>query len=156
MPTSKQVLGSKGEAAVCTHVACPRCGREKHFKTLPTNFECVDVICKFCGFLAQVKATVRSDAITRPDLVPGAGWRPQHQRIIAGIFHSLYVVSFSESGRLSRIDYVPSHILQAHPGTYQPRKPLSEDAKRAGWQGFVYDLRKIPDIGSQQVYPLPS
>jgi hypothetical protein len=115
MPTARQDLGKRGEAAVCAHVSCPRCGRARQFRALPPNFECVDVICKFCGFLAQVKATTTSGAEAAPATVLGAAWRPQHERIIGGIFHALYVVSF-RARTLVRIDYVPSHMLGAFPG----------------------------------------
>jgi Dam-replacing family len=152
VPTSNQDVGQRGEKAVCSHVACPRCGRAKQFRALPANFECVDVICKFCGFLAQVKATNGSTAEGAPSTVLGAAWRPQHERIIGGIFHALYVVTF-EKRSLIRIDYVPAHMLGAFPGVFKPRKKLSESARRAGWQGFVYDLRELPPVAMQQVYP---
>lgn len=153
MPTDRQDLGRRGEKAVCDHVVCPRCNRARQLRALPQNFECVDVICKFCGFLAQVKATtVEAGTSTRPDRILGAAWQPQHQRIINGIFHALYIVSFS--GRtLIRIDYIPAHILEAHPSVFKPRKALSETAKRAGWQGFMYDLSEVPAVGSVRVYP---
>jgi type II restriction enzyme len=77
---------------------------------------------------------------------------PQHQRVIAGIFHPLYVATFV-GGALARIDYVPAHMLGAYPSTFKPRAKLSESAKRAGWQGFVYDLRELPTVAMQQVYP---
>lgn len=152
MATTKQALGTRGEKAVCAHVACPRCGREKQFRALPPNFECVDVICKFCGFLAQVKATARGSVDGPPTSVLGGAWRPQHERVIAGIFHPVYVVSYAGSS-LERIDYVPAHMLSAHPAVFKPRAKLSESAQRAGWQGFVYDLRELPSIAIQQVYP---
>lgn len=46
-----------------------------------------------------------------------------------------------------RIDFVPSHILQGSPAVFQPRNPLGASAKRAGWQGFIYDLTELPKIG---------
>ena len=152
VPPTKQELGRKGERAVCEHVSCPRCGRERQFRALPPNFECVDVICKFCGFLAQVKATSRSSVDGPPPTVLGGAWRPQHERVIAGIFHPVYVVSY-DGTRLTRIDYIPAHMLSAYPSVFKPRAKLSDTAKRAGWQGFVYDLRELPAIGIQQVYP---
>jgi Dam-replacing family len=153
VPTAKQDLGKLGEKAICNHIACPRCGREKQFRTLSTNFECVDVICKFCGFLAQVKATTSRSAEAPPrGNVHAGAWGPQHERIIAGIFHPLYVSTFV-GGSLARIDYVPAHMLAAYPSTFKPRTKLKEPAKRAGWQGFVYDLRELPDVAMQQVYP---
>jgi type II restriction enzyme len=112
------------------------------------------VICKFCGFLAQVKAvSIPAGTTERPTRVLGAAWGPQHHQIMAGIFHGLYVASFGGGKKLVRIDYVPSHILQATPSVFEPRKPLSETAKRAGWQGFMYNLERLPAIGIHRVYP---
>ena len=45
-------------------------------------------------------------------------------------------------------------MLSAYPSVFKPRAKLSEKAKRAGWQGFNYDLRELPPIATQQVYPL--
>lgn len=30
---------------------------------------------------------------------------------------------------------------------------FSESARRAGWQGFVYDLAELPPVAMKQVYP---
>ena len=152
MTTPKQDLGKLGERAVCRYVKCPRCNRSRQLRPLTQNFECVDVICKFCGFLAQVKATNQKSGEKRPARIVGAAWGPQHERIINGIYHALYVATFVNN-RLTRIDYIPAHMLEAHPGVYKPRNKLSETAQRAGWQGFMYDLRELPDVGSIQVYP---
>ena len=73
--------------------------------------------------------------------------------MMADIFHGLFLVGFSPKGRLVRIDYVPPHVLRASPRVFEPRKPLSASAKRAGWQGFVYNLTELPPIGIQTVYP---
>ena len=153
MPTSRQELGAAGEAAITRHIACPRCNRPRHLSKLPTNFQCADVICKFCGFLAQVKSTTLSDDGELPKKILGAAWGPQHEQITAGIFQSLFIVGFSSRRRLKRIDYVPSHILQSAPEVFEPRAPLRETARRAGWQGFMYNLSKIPAVGIRQVWP---
>jgi len=152
LATSHQKLGEKGEAMVCKHVPCPRCNRDRHLAKLQRNFQCADLICKFCGYLAQVKATTLTGE-ELPDRVLGAAWGPQHEQIIAGIYHGLFIVGFSARGRLVRIDYIPAHILQTTPEIFEPRRPLKETAKRAGWQGFVYNLKRLPSIGSSQVYP---
>ena len=47
----------------------------------------------------------------------------------------------------------PHAVLGAHPAVFKPRAKLSETAQRAGWQGFVYDLRELPAVAIQQVYP---
>jgi hypothetical protein len=154
MRTSKQDLGDRGERAVHEHVKCPRCRRERHLTQLPKNFQCADLICKFCGFLAQVKAaTLPEGSADRPQRVLGAAWEPQREQIMAGIFHDLFVVGFSPRQRLVRIDRIPAHVLQVSPEVFQPRAPLGPNAKRAGWRGFNYDLTKVPPIGIEQVYP---
>jgi hypothetical protein len=71
----------------------------------------------------------------------------QHDQIIAGIYHGLYLVGYTSSGRLVRIDYVPAHILQATPDVFEPKKALKETAKHAGWVGFDYNIAKLPAIG---------
>jgi hypothetical protein len=45
-------------------------------------------------------------------------------------------------------------MLGAYPSVFKPRKKLSETARRAGWQGFVYDLRELPPVAMQQMYPV--
>jgi type II restriction enzyme len=119
---------------------------------LPANFQCADLICKFCGFLAQVKATTMAGT-ELPKVVLGAAWAPQHDQIMAGIYQPLFVVGFGQAGKLVRIDYVPSHILSATPAVFEPRNPLSPTARRAGWVGFNYNLGALPKIGIKQVFP---
>jgi type II restriction enzyme len=155
MTTTRQQLGAKGEKAVNVHVPCPRCNKPRHLAPLPKNFQCADLICKFCGYLAQVKATTLKDGTSeRPPRILGAAWGPQHEQITAGIYHGLYIVGFSTGGKLHWIDYVPAHILQTSPEVFEPRAPLKDTAKRAGWQGFVYNLEKLPPIGIKRVYPI--
>lgn len=153
--TSRQALGTRGEDAVCKLITCPRCNRERQFRKLPTNFECADVICKFCGYLAQVKATRLPDGSTDlPRRFMSAAWKPQHERIIAGIFHGLYLVSYKQDEKtLVRIDFVPPHVLEAAPEVFEPRKPLSANAKRAGWTGYSLNIDALPSVGIKQVHP---
>src|SRR5207248_9053116 len=151
MTTAGQALGARGEAAVSQHVACPRCGRKRHLTRLPRNFQCADIICKFCGYLAQVKAvTLSAGSEELPRRVPGAAWGPQQEQMLAGIFHGLYFVGFAPAGKLLRIDYGPGHVLQASPEVFEPRKPLGPKAKRAGRTGITSNLTKLPPTGIQR------
>ena len=84
----------------------------------------------------------------------GAAWEPQHEQIIAGIYHGLFIVGFSPRGNLVFIDYVPAHVLQTCPEVFEPRRPLGPSAKRAGWRGFYYNLEKLPAVGVMRVYPV--
>lgn len=50
-----------GERLLVKEAACPECERTKILKRLPANFRCAAVICEFCGYLAQVKASTSKD-----------------------------------------------------------------------------------------------
>src|SRR4051794_7359520 len=106
MATAKQKLGEKGERDVCSRLACPRCNKSRQLTRLPTNFQCADIICRFCGYLAQVKATTLAPgASDTPSHILGAAWGPQQEQITAGIYHGLFVASYDQQGKLVRIDF---------------------------------------------------
>src|SRR5437879_8396234 len=95
MPTPKQKLGRLGEELVATRCPCPRCKRERSLRRLPTNFKCADVICDFCGYLAQVKTVSRREVHSIPDTVLGAAWGVQQERMNNGIYNPLFLVLFA-------------------------------------------------------------
>jgi hypothetical protein len=140
MVTKKQKLGEIGEVIITKKCSCPRCKRAGTFRRLPTNFKCADIICDFCGFLAQVKTTSRADLDTLPDKILGAAWSVQKERMDAGIYFPLYLVLSKDRGEYS-IFYLSADLQ--NPELFIPRKPLSKDARRAGWQGFYYDLSEV-------------
>jgi len=153
--TAQQLAGKEGERAVCRQITCPSCGR-KRLTALPVNFDCADVICRFCGFMAQVKA-ITSVTGAWPSTLPGGSWPRQQEQIIAGITHALFVVSFDpKDRRLVAIDYVPSDILKAVPDAFVPRKPTKPAGRSTPFVGFRYDSRRIPAIGIVRLYPITS
>jgi hypothetical protein len=89
--TSHQELGEYGESVV-VRLPCPKCKRASTLRRLPVNFRCADIICDFCGYLAQVKTTRRADVGTLPPTLMGAAWGPQHDRMEAGIYFPLFIV----------------------------------------------------------------
>jgi len=121
--------------------SCPRCKRSRTLRRLPTNFKCADIICDFCGFLAQVKTSSQQDVETLPSRLPGAAWTPQKERMDAGIYFPLFVVLVA-SNRRHAIFYLSADLQPAE--MFRPRKRLSDRAKRAGWQGVTIDLSVIP------------
>jgi type II restriction enzyme len=85
VPTLRQVAGSFGEFRVVQDCQCPRCKRTGTLKRLPPNFKCADVICDFCGYLAQVKTVSTSRIEVIPKSILGAAWGPQKERMDAAI-----------------------------------------------------------------------
>lgn len=135
MRTNKQLLGDFGENLIIKKFNCPRCKRIKSLKKLPQNFKCADIICDFCGYLAQVKTKTVSDIEKFPSKVLGAAWGPQKERMDAGIYFPLFVVL--KNGRNHSVFYLSSDLQTEE--MFIKRKPLSKNAKRAGWQGFYFD-----------------
>lgn len=138
MATARQELGSYGENLVSKHISCPGCKSvARTLRLLPTNFKCADLICDFCGYLAQVKSVTTSDTEKLPRNVLGAAWRPQRERMEAGIFFPLFIV-LVKSKRRSAIYFLPRDLQTR--AMFVPRKPLGPTARRAGWQGYTIDL----------------
>jgi type II restriction enzyme len=133
-------LGEKGEMLVAKKCLCPKCKRQRTLRRLPPNFKCADVICDFCGYLAQVKTHTTSTVNELPARLLGAAWKVQKDRMRAGIYFPLFIVQIDERGRNS-IFYLSADLQT--PGMFLPRKPLSSKARRAGWKGFVYDFKKV-------------
>lgn len=142
MPTEKQQLGERGEILVTRNCSCPRCKRLRTLRRLPPNFKCADVVCDFCGYLAQVKTARREDIDTLPTSILGGAWSVQKERMDAGIYFPLFLVLVNNRGKAS-INYLPADLQP--PEMFVARKPLSSTARRAGWQGFRYDLSNSSD-----------
>jgi type II restriction enzyme len=135
--TALQARGAFGERCVTQNCECPRCKRRRTLIRLPTNFNCADVICDFCGYLAQVKTSRVKVIDNLPRSVLGAAWEPQKQRMDAAIYFPLFLVLVGDSKEYS-IFYLSADLQTRE--MLQPRSPLSSTARLAGWQGFVYNL----------------
>ncbi|MDW9447439.1 hypothetical protein GOA58_07010 [Sinorhizobium meliloti] len=140
MVTIRQALGAFGEQRVVQDCHCPKCKRVKTLVRLPPNFKCADIICEFCGYLAQVKASSAKQLDRLPKSILGAAWGPQLARMHAAIYFPLFVVLVAPNQDYS-IFYLSADLQK--PEMFKPRKPLSENARRAGWQGFIYDMQSV-------------
>ena len=139
MSTTKQDLGAWGEMLVAKTFPCPKCKTHRSLRRLPPNFKCADVICDFCGYLAQVKTINVVNIAQLPKTVLGAAWGPQQRRMKAGIYFPLFVVLRSKTKKA--VYYLATEFQR--PSMFKKRKPLSRTARRAGWQGFIYDLASL-------------
>lgn len=102
--------------------------------------------------MAQVKAVTVKSPEDKILTILGGAWKVQEEKIKAGIYHPLYVVKVVQ-GKPVEIDYIAADFL--NPEMYRPRKALSSQARRAGWQGFYYDLRKLDEHVMVEVWSSP-
>jgi len=142
MATEKQKLGKRGELLVKKTANCPKCKKAKTFRLLPINFKCADIICDFCGYLAQVKTKTVSNIEQLPKNILGGAWGVQKSRMDSGIYFPLYLV-LEDTKKNHAVYYLPADFQDE--GLFIARKPLSEKAKRAGWQGFYYDFSSLTE-----------
>jgi type II restriction enzyme len=140
MTTEKQLLGAFGERRVVKNCSCPKCKRRRTLRRLPPNFKCADVICDFCGYLAQVKAHTTKTIERLASRLPGGAWQVQRDRMNAGIYFPLFVVQVNARGKYA-IYYLPADFQTNQ--MFISRKPLSSRARRKGWRGFSYDLTRL-------------
>jgi type II restriction enzyme len=139
--TRFQLLGELGELTVIQTCGCPRCKQVRTLRRLRANFKAADIICDFCGFTAQAKAVTVTKRNQQLKSLLGAAWSVQNERMKSHIYLPLFIVTVYK-GQPERVLYVPSDLQG--PKMFKPRKPLSATARRAGWQGFVYDLSVLP------------
>ena len=149
VPTSKQDTGRLGEKHVTQRCECPRCKRKRTLRRLPTNFKCADVVCDFCVYLDQVKTANVPDPMKLPSTILGAAWGVQSARMSAGIYFPLFLVLIDKQRRFA-IYYLPADLQ--HRNFFKPRRPLSKNARRAGWRGITYDLRAVPKGAIVRIY----
>ncbi len=137
---SQKEIGDFAERLVCAELTCPKCKRKK-LRPLPPHFECVDIICSFCGYVAQVKAhAVKSWETESVSRLRGATWRTQKERLEAGIYHPLMVVLYVREKpnrrRAIKILYLPVDFQV--PMMFQPRKTPPQGSRKFD---YVFDIR---------------
>lgn len=142
MQTNRQKLGELGEKYVIKQCGCPLCKKTGTLVRLPANFKCADIICNFCGYLAQVKTVRVNNIASVPDRILGAAWGPQSERMAAAIYFPLFIVLINKLDAYS-IYYLSADLQNSE--MFKPRKPLSTTALRAGWRGFMIDTKKVKD-----------
>jgi hypothetical protein len=152
--TVYQRHGRLAEKAVTRHCACPRCKKPfARLRSLRKGFRCADVICDFCGYLAQVKGISQKGKTTT---VRGSGWKAQEKRLDAGIYFPIFIVKLQDERPVS-IHYIPADFLRREFFVKGKRRRVIKAGEPVGkprryWM-FNYDLRKLDPRRIIQVWP---
>ena len=109
MATDKQKLGDWGEKQI-KKFDYFKCKHQNTLKQLPPNFKCADIICDFCGYLAQVKTKQPKNIDKIPKRMLGAAWGPQKERMDSGIYFPLFLILKNDNNH--SIFYLPSDYKQ--------------------------------------------
>jgi len=122
-----RLMGEACERYVVQEIRCPRCTTTGSFVRFPTNEKFKDIYCNHCFQSFQIKKGNDTNSLMGGDYFTTINNLKQVDFLVvkpSGTFH------------------IPHERIKKR--MVVPRKPLSENARRAGWRGCV--LRFPPDI----------
>ena len=139
--TDSRVYGEACEHWISDHYSCPSCGVGR-LEKLTANEKSIDHRCYNCAELFQVKAHKKSFE-KRDGTIEfiGAEYRTTLSSLEGEKKWNLILVEYDRGsskikkvGTILKEDIAKDNII--------PRKPLSENARRAGWQGCNFKFNK--------------
>lgn len=124
------------EAWVARNMFCPRCGN-RHILHFGNNRPVADFYCEKCQNEYELKSK-RSPFSSK--IVDGA-YGTMIRRINENTNPDFLLLHYSDN-RVKNLTLIPKHFII--PSVIEERKPLSENARRAGWVGCNIMIGKIP------------
>ena len=123
---------------------CPCCGN-LHVDKLPNNSPVADMQCGSCGEIFELKSK-KNHIGTK--IVDGA-YGTMIERITSNSNPQLFLMQYSPKFFVTDLILVPKFFFT--PGIIEKRKPLSVNARRAGWVGCNILYQKIPAQGKIEI-----
>ncbi len=139
-----QKIRVMSEFWLAKNLFCPCCGNE-HIDKLPNNFPVADVACGKCGEIFELKS--KKNRIGAKIL--NGAYRTMIERITGNLNPQLFVMQYSANFFVTDLIFVPKFFFT--PGIIEKRKPLSANARRAGWVGCNILYQKIPAQGKIEI-----
>lgn len=122
------------------NIFCPCCGQE-HIYGVANNSPVADAQCKNCGEIFELKSKKN---LIGSKIVDGS-YQTMIERITSNANPQLFVMSYSDKFSVTDLILVPKFFFTSD--IIEKRKPLSENARRAGWTGCKILYEKIPEQG---------
>lgn len=119
---------------------CPCCGNP-HVDKLPNNSPVADMQCGRCGEIFELKSKKNHIGAK---IVDGA-YNTMIERITSNVNPQLFLMQYSPKFLVTDLIFVPKFFFT--PSIIEKRKPLSANARRAGWVGCNILYQKIPVQG---------
>jgi type II restriction enzyme len=123
---------------------CPSCGLS--LLPYPTNTRVRDFYSPTCGETFQQKASKHHFSKS----ILGSEYKTTLDSILSDIHPSLILLHYDRV-KWSVEDLSLIHRACITPSCIIPRKPLSDMARRAGWQGCTISTERIPQVGRIKV-----
>ncbi|MGP4733206.1 MULTISPECIES: DpnI domain-containing protein [unclassified Psychrobacter] len=140
------------EAWVKENSYCTNCSAQS-LAEFANNKPVADFYCENCNEQYELK----SKKAKLSNIVNDGAYKTMIERINSKNNPSFFFLTYSKEYTVNNFLIIPKHFFT--PDIIVKRKPLSVNAKRAGWVGCNIDLRQVPESGKvflvkdQQVIP---
>ena len=135
---SSQKIRVMTEAWVADNIFCPVCG-SPHVSHLSNNLPVADIVCPHCGENFELK----SKSSTISNKITDGAYSTMIERINSISNPELFIMQYSKNLEVVNLTLIPKFFFV--PSIIEKRKPLSENARRAGWTGCNILLSKVPE-----------
>lgn len=139
-----QKIRVMSEVWLVENLFCPCCGNSCVEK-LKNNSPVADIYCGNCGEIFELKS--KRNCIGSK-IVDGA-YRTMIERINSNVNPHLFVMNYSAYFSVKNLVFIPKFFFTAD--VIERRKPLSANARRAGWIGCNILYKKIPEQGRIEI-----
>lgn len=139
--SNSQIARLLTENWVKKNMYCPRCGR-LHIEQFENNRPVADFFCPQCSSEFELK----SKSGTLGAKINDGAYSTMIERITGNHNPDFFFMSYSKSEQtVENLIFIPKHFFV--PDIIEKRKPLADNARRAGWIGCNIVIDKIPEQG---------
>ena len=138
--SNSQKIRVMSEYWLTENLFCPCCGNA-HIDKMKNNSPVADVHCENCGEIFELKSKKNSIGAK----IMNGAYHTMIERITSNLNPQLFVMQYSASFSVTNLTLIPKFFFT--PDIIEKRKPLSINARRAGWVGCNILYQKIPAQG---------
>ena len=142
--SNSQKIRVMSECWLTQNLFCPCCGNA-HIDKVKNNSPVADVHCENCGEIFELKSKKNSIGAK---IMDGA-YHTMIERITSNLNPQLLLMQYSSEMFVSNLLFIPKFFFT--PDIIEKRKPLSANARRAGWVGCNILYQKIPEQGKLRI-----
>ena len=138
--SNSQKIRVMSENWLSCNMFCPACGNI-HISKLSNNMPVADLKCDRCGEIYELKSV--NGKIGRK--ISDGAYSTMIERITGAGNPDLFIMEYSREWQVVNLTLIPRFFFT--PSIIEKRKPLSAQARRAGWVGCNILYSAIPDQG---------
>ena len=135
--SNSQIIRILSENWLLNNAYCPNCGNE-NLKEFKNNNPAGDFFCISCDFEYELKS-MKDKVSTK--IVDGA-YNSMVNKILSFTNPNFFFLNYSEKYTVKNLFIIPKYFFV--PDIIEKRKPLSINARRAGWLGCNILINKLP------------